>query len=284
MQPKHVWQFWEDGSPPDCVLPVISLMQRVNPTWSWNMLSARAVEFELLPLVEQHVPNVSQAYKCIHGAFPQARSDFVRYAALLVHGGVWLDVKSSATVTLDDIFGGEEDSKVAHFSTQALAPRPHTLLTWACAAPTGHPALRRILRTMTDAMLDWHGDIDASGKSAVLWLTGPRLLTRALDCRPASSASASPTCKAEGIKLHQQDFEGRLIYDATVANPKRFTLHVEDKNMNGALAATRPPMTVGSCYRNSSSRAQYQRAVEAVRTAECRTWLKQQRAQAGKVK
>lgn len=209
----------------------------------FKLLTAHDVESELLPAVEAAVPNVSRAYRCVHAAYPQARSDIVRYAALYINGGVYLDVKSAAREPLDNAFG-TLDSGLAHFSEQAVSPHPHVLLTWACASPPGHPAMRTILSTMVAAILDAHADVDATGKQAVLSLTGPRLLTRALDCQVSLPNTQRSSCKIARVQLHTRDFEGKLIYDATKG-----------------------------CYRNSTARAQYQHATATVRSAECRAYL-----------
>ena len=263
--PQRIVQYWESGAPPECTHVALQKNRLHNPRWEVLMLSAKDVK-SLLIRLEMVVPNITRAYGCIHSAYPQARSDFVRYGALFLHGGVWLDVKSATNEPLHGIFGGAE-AKFAHFSEQAAAPRPHTLLTWACAAPAGHPALSTILRVMTAAVLldqQEEGGIDAAGKQAILSLTGPRLLTRALSCHVASGVSSHnsnnnsahhSSCEAQGVKLHTRDFEGRLTYDATHANRP--------------LASSVP-----SCYRNSASRAQYQNAVEHARSDECRAWLR----------
>ena len=132
--PRIVTQFWEHGSPPECALAVMRENQRANPNWRFALLKADDIELSLLPAVEGAIlnMNISKAYRCLHAAYPQARSDFVRYAALFVSGGIWMDVKSSAREPLDRAFGALGGG-MAHFSEQAASPRPHTLLTWACA-------------------------------------------------------------------------------------------------------------------------------------------------------
>ena len=219
MIPRIVTQFWEHGSPPECALAVMRENQRANPNWRFALLKADDIEHSEHLVAAWHT---SQSRRRCH------------VLILCSRGRAQVRHLSRTRRLCSAISVGHPTASLF------VDPRVPT-------APPGHPALRAILSTMAAAILDVKADVEASGKQAVLSLTGPRLLTRALGCQATPNGQPLP-CNVPGVHLHARDFEGRLIYDAT---------------QHG-------------CYRNSTARAQYQHATATVRSAECRAWLRRE--------
>ena len=77
----------------------------MNPGWRFHLYNASDAP-RLVAHAERQgpVPGLARAFACISPSLPQARSDVLRYSALLLHGGVYLDIKARTLMPLDDVF------------------------------------------------------------------------------------------------------------------------------------------------------------------------------------
>ena len=214
MLPRTVFQYWEQGAPLAlCLESVVDANRRLNPGWRFRLLSAADAPSILAAAELRGVPRLAEAFSCIRHEFPQARSDVLRYAAVLLNGGVYLDIKSAVLRPLDEIFCHERQEAMQVWDH---AIGPNGLVSWGFAAPANHPRLIDILSAIRDNLLaDQRAWPTLVGKRASVNLVGPAMLSRTLRWDPKARR-----CRADGVLSISGRNLSRLIeYDGTRATP-----------------------------------------------------------------
>jgi hypothetical protein len=153
-----------------------------NPGWAdsfWD--AARAEAF----IGEVYGDGVLERYRRIRPEYVAARSDLLRYLVLYVQGGVYLDVKSSCRLPLDEAIRPQDRfllmswGVTGHHELKGIAYGE--LVQWAIVTVQGHPFLReviaRVLRNI-DEYAEWRTGV---GRKGTLRLTGPVAYTLAID-------------------------------------------------------------------------------------------------------
>ena len=221
--PRTVFQYWEQGALSPCLQRVVDANVADNPSWRFRLLNLSDAP-DLLAHAERQgpVPGLTRAFECISPGFPQARSDVLRYSALLLHGGVYLDIKARALKPLDDVFvrtpavfGHEPPGSLVVWD-HSIGPR--TLISWGLAAPAGHAKLVTILNALTGNLLGDSSRRVASaderrliGKKASVVLVGPVMLSKALDWD-----APSRRCRATGVATRSgRAMDPFIAYDGT---------------------------------------------------------------------
>lgn len=102
MTPKVIWQFWHDGTPPEEIAGWMAGWDG-HDGWEHRVLDNAAGRAEIA-----RYPDLLRIWDEIPRLFPndtpRKRSDVLRLALLLAHGGVWLDSDMETTgVSLDPL-------------------------------------------------------------------------------------------------------------------------------------------------------------------------------------
>jgi hypothetical protein len=124
-------------------------------------------------------------YRRIRLEYIAARSDLLRYLALYAEGGVYLDVKSSCRVPLDEAIRPEDRFLLMSWGVTGHHELAHApdgeLLQWAIVTVPGHPFLREVITHVLrniDDYAEWRTGV---GRKGTLRLTGPVAYTLAIE-------------------------------------------------------------------------------------------------------
>ena len=131
--------------------------------------------------------NVQKAFSHINPAYGACVSDFARYCLVYIRGGAYLDIKSRVNRPLQPLFdrGGGDALVVTHWPggyrphADTLAMERGEICNWVFLCTARHPVLRLVIDAAVDNILSgrYRG---ATGKEAVLAMTGPILFSRVI--------------------------------------------------------------------------------------------------------
>lgn len=130
-------------------------------------------------------------YLSINPRYGPARADLFRYLIVYQFGGVYLDIKSSTTLCLDNTLLPTDRYLLSHwdnapgrpyerFGIHAETPYPGEFQQWHIIAAPRHPFLERVIRTVQMNVHCYNPSLDGTGKRAVLRVTGPIAYTKAI--------------------------------------------------------------------------------------------------------
>jgi len=163
-------------------------MHRLNPGRTLTVHDeAQRIEF----IRKNFDREMVRTYSSINPRYGPARADLFRYLLLYQRGGVYLDLKSSATRCLDDVILGTDHYLLSHWDNargrpfegwgvHAETPFPGEFQQWHIAAAPRHPFLERVIRCVQMNIETYDPSLDGTGKRAVLRVTGPIAYTNAI--------------------------------------------------------------------------------------------------------
>jgi mannosyltransferase OCH1-like enzyme len=137
-------------------------------------------------------PHTLNAYKKINPAYGAARADFFRYVLMYNEGGVYLDIKSSASMPFDRILRKDDQFLLLNWPGK---PHKYELFTetdgygeylnWCIITKPKHPYLKAVIDDVIQ-LIDsynheyWLEDTGVGMGYTVLSITGPIAYTRAI--------------------------------------------------------------------------------------------------------
>lgn len=209
--PKLLHQTNSIGALPNAMRDNIAELRRLNPDWDVRLYDDHATETFV---AEHYGSGMLAEYRRIDRRYGPARADLFRYLCLYKLGGVYLDLKSTATKPLNDVIQPDDVFLLSQWQEGPASPRHdwglHTKLRhveggeyqqWFIVAAPGHPFLfavaLRVLRNIEAYHPKWGG----VGKPGVLALTGPIAYTLAIHpIREAHSHRRIDICKDGGFR------------------------------------------------------------------------------------
>ncbi|MBS4429992.1 glycosyl transferase [Pectobacterium punjabense] len=99
--PKKIHQIYTKGihELPEEILASIDNLKKINPEWTYFFYD----ENKILTYIENHYgKEVLSLYLNIDPKYGAARADLFRYLLIYIEGGVYLDIKSSCLIPLND--------------------------------------------------------------------------------------------------------------------------------------------------------------------------------------
>jgi mannosyltransferase OCH1-like enzyme len=161
--PKVIYQTWKSKDIPPNIRKVQERMLAKNPGYEIRFFDDDDID----RFMQQYFPeSVFRAYKKIYvGA---GKADFWRYCVLYVYGGIYLDIDSEITGSLDELIQPHD---------QAIVTRENNLgkfNQWFLIFEQGHPILH-------DAIIQCCYNIDNRVTMNLLELTGPVLYTNSIN-------------------------------------------------------------------------------------------------------
>ncbi len=172
------------------VLANFKHIQAQNPDWRLTVYDDADIEAFL---GEQFGPHVLGIYRALNTRYGAAREDLFRYLCVFRLGGLYLDLKSTTTMSLDQwirasdrfILSQWDNGPDAKYSDWGLHAGVRHISggeyqQWFVAASPGHPYLRavceRVLRNIVS-----YGPVPARfGRQGVLHVTGPIAYSQAI--------------------------------------------------------------------------------------------------------
>jgi len=95
--PKRFMQTWKDYQVPEHWSPSPESVKRLHPDWDYHLMS----DEDNRAFVAHHFPQYLQTYDEL--PYPIMRVDMVRYCWLYVNGGVYMDLDSELTSSLEPL-------------------------------------------------------------------------------------------------------------------------------------------------------------------------------------
>lgn len=192
MIPKQVIQ---TGSPNQLSNALICAANRKlrdnNPNWAFLQFS----DLDSNQFMETHFSGeIYSAYQRINREYGAARADLFRYCAMYIHGGIYLDIKSTATARLDSIIQDSDRYLISQWDNRPgeqhynwgihaeLKDVPGgEFQQWFIAASPRNPILKEVINLVYKNILLFPKSVtDQYGKNAALQLTGPIPYTLAI--------------------------------------------------------------------------------------------------------
>ncbi len=194
--PHHIYQICLRGknenadtvyaSLPESFQQNIDFLKHNNPEWTYDLICDReAYQF----IRDTYGESVLNYYLKIDEHYGSARADFLRYLLLYEKGGVYLDLKSTLTVSLSDHLGDHDRFLLFYWDNipggnrHCLIPdyiKEGEILQGFIVAAPKHPFLRSVILQVMAAIDQYNPYVDGVGWAGVLNVTGPALYTKTI--------------------------------------------------------------------------------------------------------
>ncbi len=169
----------------------IGNLSATNPDWTVCVYGNKDREQFIR---ENFNANTLRRYQQINAKYGAARADFFRYLCLYKLGGVYLDIKSSATLPLSSVIRPDDRFLLSQWHN---SPDPHCTawgqghyrlahipggeyMQWMIITCAGHPYLENVIAMVSRNIDQYHRYYHGVGRSAVLSITGPIPYTLAI--------------------------------------------------------------------------------------------------------
>jgi mannosyltransferase OCH1-like enzyme len=196
--PKIIHQTVADKSKLHQVfLDNVSRLKDRNRNWDHRLYDDREVrEF----IVDSYGSEMVGRYDRLNPLYGAARADLFRYLLLYKFGGVYLDIKSTATKPLDDVLNADDAYLLSHWRNK-LGQRfegwglyfpecgpDGEYQQWHIVASAGHPFLEAVIQKVTRNIDTYDLASAGVGKAGVVKTTGPLAYTLAIKSIQAKHA------------------------------------------------------------------------------------------------
>lgn len=165
-------------------------LAQANPSWEYRLYDANDIECFIKA---KFGDRTLALYRKIEPDYGAARVDFFRYLLMYHVGGIYLDIKSAARVSLDEIAARGSPFALVHWDQGAggshegwglyreLAHLPNgEFQQWHIVSVNGHPFLRSVIEYVLDGLTVYRPWTHGVGRKGVFRLTGPIAYTLAI--------------------------------------------------------------------------------------------------------
>lgn len=161
-----------------------------NPEWEHRLYDDADIEALIL---KYYGAEMLKSYLRINPAYGPAKADLFRYLLMYAEGGVYLDIKSTATRPLDDVIPADAQYILSHWENEEGGSRIgwgiHAELKsergeyqqWHIIAVKGHPFLRAVIQKVLENIEQYDIFKIGFGHVGVLRTTGPIAYTLAIE-------------------------------------------------------------------------------------------------------
>lgn len=195
--PRIIHQTYHSREFPAAIEASVKALRERNPGWEYRFYDDADIERFIRA---EYEPEVYAAYSRINPAYGAARADLFRYLLIYRLGGVYLDIKSSATAPLDDIISPLDRHVLAYWPNGPGEPFAgwgmHAALAdfhrgefqnWHLISTPRHPFLHAIIISVLANIRQYDPERSGVGQLGVLATTGPIAYTLAI--RPILSST-----------------------------------------------------------------------------------------------
>jgi mannosyltransferase OCH1-like enzyme len=185
--PKIIHQTHYSDNPDSPIRKVVSDLRDMNPDWDYRFYN----DYECFKFVrDNYNERILKAYNSINPIYGAAKADFFRYLLMFKFGGVYLDIKSTATEPLNHIIGNSEYI-LAHWDNTPTGTHPGSGLLfadfpwgefqqWHIICAPAHPFLLAVISKVLFNIEAYDVKIHGVGWYATLNMTGPIAYTQAI--------------------------------------------------------------------------------------------------------
>jgi mannosyltransferase OCH1-like enzyme len=170
----------------------IQKIKDLNPGWEYCLYDDQdRQDF----IAKSYGTDTLEIYNKINPNYGQAQADFFRYLLIYAVGGVYLDVKSTCSVALDEIISDDDEYILSHWNNDVggtrerwgahpelidLVPKGEYQL-WHIISRPGHPFLKAVISRVTSNIKNYAPYNYGVGRVGVLRTTGPIPYTLAIE-------------------------------------------------------------------------------------------------------
>lgn len=158
----------------------ISHIQQLNPDWEYRLYDDTDIE----AIIQQHYgQDILDIYRLIDPAYGAARADLFRYLLIYAEGGVYLDMKSTTTRSLNEVLLPDDryilskwdDGKYCAWGLhpELAGIERGEFQQWHVIAAAGHPFLRAVIQQVLHNILHYDTIAVGVGFKGVIRTTGP---------------------------------------------------------------------------------------------------------------
>lgn len=194
-----------------------------NPGWTYNFYT----DDDCVDFIKQHYgQEMLDTYFKINPSYGAARSDLFRYLLIYAVGGVYLDIKSSVSTSLDKLTANTQ-YVLSHWADvpkgmfDGDAPEFGEFQQWHVIAAPKHPFLEAVIDKVVKNIHD-PANSQLTGKLGVIRLTGPVPYTRAI----------MPILKQHQYTWYRTDNHAGLVYTIMPGNDGHFFLYNNKDNVH----------------------------------------------------
>lgn len=184
--PKVIHQILLDGFPPEEINDNILYLKSMNPGWEYRLYN----DADIQQYITQYFPSLLGVYLSINKNYAAMRADFFRYLLIYNEGGVYLDLKSSFSIPLNDTLLPDDAYLLSHWDwsgqfknygnhSEIKNPQGEFQQCFIISAK-GHPFLKAVIEAVIVNILHYDYLRDGAGKKAVLRVSGPIAYTLAI--------------------------------------------------------------------------------------------------------
>ena len=155
----------------------IKNLKAANPEWEFRFYDDNDIQI----YIKNYFPEMLNFYNKINLKYGAARADFFRYLVVYKEGGVYLDVKSSLSIPLDEMLNHNDEYILAHWDFSHNPYCRHLNVNnpngeyqqWHIISTKGHPFLKAVIENVCKNLNVYNVFLHDVGMTGVLNLTGP---------------------------------------------------------------------------------------------------------------
>jgi len=188
--PRLIHQTFKSHELPVELRENIEKIKALNPGWTHRIHDDADIEAFI---ADVYGPEVLAYYHRINPKYGAARADLFRYLLLYKLGGVYLDIKSTLALPLDDILqpgesyvlsqwkNGKDEQHAGWGCARELRHFPGgEFQQWHIVAAPGHPFLRAVIENVLCNIDRYNPWLHGTGSAGVFRVTGPVAYTLAI--------------------------------------------------------------------------------------------------------
>ena len=180
--PKKIFQLIADKKDINPQLQKnIKYIREKNPDWEYTLMDDTDMEEYLR---NNYEPEILDLYLRINPKYGAARADFFRYLLMYREGGVYLDIKSAATIPLSEMLLPDDEYIICHWphptNSIELGDLKGEYQQWHIICRPYHPFLYHVIQKVVQNILSYEPKVLGIGRKGVLRTTGPIVYTNAI--------------------------------------------------------------------------------------------------------
>jgi len=188
--PRIIHQTFYDHALTPQLQANVERLRALNPDWEYRFYD----DADVAAFIKGNYPPAVWTYfERIDARYGAARADLFRYLLLYKLGGVYLDIKSSASRPLSEVIGpddrfllskwhradGRYEVQEGHYEIRHIEGGEYQ--QWQIVSAPGHPFLKAVIETALANIDAYDPYLHQTGKRGVLRVTGPITYTLAIE-------------------------------------------------------------------------------------------------------
>lgn len=222
--PKIIHQVFLQQQLPKIFQQNIDTMKSMNPEWEFRLYD----DVDIINFIKSEFPNLLAIYNKINPIYGAAKVDFFRYLIIYFYGGLYLDIKSSLEIPLDQVIKVTDKYLLSHWANKPgetyenwgmyddLPNQNGEFQQWHIAAVEGHPFLKNVIENVCTNIINYNPFKSETGQLGIYKATGPIAYTLAI----------LPLLHQFTVTLARSNLEFGFIYsifgDGTVSGHRLF--------------------------------------------------------------